>query len=220
MATMGYGVIESSNNRTRVLENGVVTTPSEMETPKRLLNIFNSVEALIQKYSPDAMAYEELFFNKNAKTALIVGHARGVAVLAGARHGIDLFEYTPLQVKQAVVGYGRADKQQVQNMVKLLLNLKEIPKPDDAADAGCCHMPPAQQFGRRLEVDKTIKDESTGRERNICTHTYLEYWKNWIVNVSNRCQWDWILCFCSGFNFAKAAFDRRKNKAFHLYAPS
>ena len=92
------------------------------------------MEALIQKYSPDAMAYEELFFNKNAKTALIVGHARGVAVLAGARHGIDLFEYTPLQVKQAVVGYGRADKQQIQNMVKLLLNLKEIPKPDDAAD--------------------------------------------------------------------------------------
>lgn len=152
MATMGYGVIESSNNRIRVLENGVVTTPSEMETPKRLLNIFNSVEALIQKYSPDAMAYEELFFNKNAKTALIVGHARGVAVLAGARHGIDLFEYTPLQVKQAVVGYGRADKQQVQNMVKLLLNLKEIPKPDDAADAlavAICHLH-SWQFGRRL----------------------------------------------------------------------
>ena len=78
---------------------------------------------------------EELFFNKNVKTALIIGHARGVAVLAGARKGIDLFEYTPLQVKQAVVGYGRADKQQVQQMIKLILNLREIPKPDDAADA-------------------------------------------------------------------------------------
>lgn len=153
MATMGYGVIESSNNRIRVLENGVVTTPSEMETPKRLLNIFNSVEALIQKYSPDAMAYEELFFNKNVKTALTIGHARGAAVLAGARQAIDLYEYTPLQVKQAVVGYGRADKQQVQGMVKLLLNLKEIPKPDDAADAlavAICHMHSAQ-FGRKLD---------------------------------------------------------------------
>ena len=99
------------------------------------------------------MAYEELFFNRNVKTALIIGHARGAAVLAGARQAIDLYEYTPLQVKQAVVGYGRADKHQVQSMVKLLLNLDEIPRPDDAADAlavAICHMHSAQ-FGRKLD---------------------------------------------------------------------
>jgi len=152
MAIMGYGVIESSNNAMKVLDYGVVTTPSDMDTPQRLLKIFNSVEELIQQYSPDAMAYEELFFNKNVKTALIIGHARGAAVLAGARKDIDLYEYTPLQVKQAVVGYGRADKQQVQNMVKLLLNLREIPRPDHAADAlavAICHIH-SSQFGRKL----------------------------------------------------------------------
>jgi crossover junction endodeoxyribonuclease RuvC len=85
MAIMGYGVIESSGNKLRALDYGVVTTPSDMETPKRLLRIFNSVEELIEKYSPDAIAYEELFFNKNVKTALVIGHARGAAVLAGAR---------------------------------------------------------------------------------------------------------------------------------------
>lgn len=155
MAIMGYGVIESdkNNNKMKVLDYGVVTTPSDMETSQRLLHIFNSVEELIRQYSPDAIAYEELFFNKNVKTALIIGHARGAAVVAGARQGIDLYEYTPLQVKQAVAGYGRADKQQVQSMVKLLLNLREIPKPDDAADAlavAVCHMHSAQ-FGRKLE---------------------------------------------------------------------
>jgi crossover junction endodeoxyribonuclease RuvC len=152
MAIMGYGVVEEQGNSMKVLNYGVVTTPSDMETPQRLLNIFESVEQLIEQYSPDAMAYEELFFNKNVKTALIIGHARGVAVLAGARKGIELFEYTPLQVKQAVVGYGRADKQQVQNMVKLILNLREIPKPDDAADAlavAVCHLH-SSQFGRKL----------------------------------------------------------------------
>ena len=103
MAIMGYGVVEEWDNGMKVLDYGVATTPSDMETPQRLLHIFDSVERLIKQYSPDAMAYEELFFNKNVKTALIIGHARGVAVLAGARKGIDLFEYTPLQVKQAVV---------------------------------------------------------------------------------------------------------------------
>jgi crossover junction endodeoxyribonuclease RuvC len=153
MAIMGYGVIESSGNKLRALDYGVVTTSSDMETPKRLLRIFNSVEELIEKYSPDAIAYEELFFNKNVKTALVIGHARGAAVLAGAKQSIDLYEYTPLQVKQAVVGYGRADKQQVQSMIKLLLNFREIPKPDDAADAlavAICHINSAQ-FARKLD---------------------------------------------------------------------
>jgi len=160
LAIMGYGVIESSNNKMKVLDWGVVTTPSDMDTPQRLLHIFNSVDKLIQQYSPEALAYEELFFNKNVKTALIIGHARGAAVVAGARQAIDLFEYTPLQVKQAVVGYGRADKNQVQSMVKLLLNLKEIPKPDDAADAlavAICHIH-SSHYGRNMSRQSLTKN--------------------------------------------------------------
>lgn len=156
MAILGYGVIESDNYDMRLIDYGTITTPSTMDAPQRLLTIFTSVEELIQKYSPDAIAYEELFFNQNVKTALIVGQARGVAVLAGAKQGIDLFEYTPLQVKQAVVGYGRADKHQVQSMVKLLLHLKDIPKPDDASDAlavAICHSN-SGGYGRILGVNR------------------------------------------------------------------
>ncbi len=156
MAIMGYGVIESDSYDMKLIDYGTVTTPSTMDTPQRLLMIYNSVEDLIKKYSPDASAYEELFFNQNVKTALIVGHARGAAVVAGAKQGIDLFEYTPLQVKQAVVGYGRADKHQVQSMVKLLLHLKEIPKPDDAADAlavAICHCN-SGRYGRILGASR------------------------------------------------------------------
>ncbi|MBE3101634.1 MAG: crossover junction endodeoxyribonuclease RuvC [Firmicutes bacterium] len=153
IAIMGYGVVEEQNNSLKVLDYGVVTTPSDMDTPKRLLRIFESTVQLIEKFSPDVVAIEELFFNKNVKTALIIGHARGAAVVAGAKMGLDIFEYTPLQVKQAVVGYGRAEKQQVQQMVKLLLNLREIPKPDDAADAlavAICHLN-SSQMGRKME---------------------------------------------------------------------
>ncbi|MGI6538031.1 MAG: crossover junction endodeoxyribonuclease RuvC [Caldicoprobacterales bacterium] len=163
LATMGYGIIESRGNKIKALDYGVVTTPADMEFSRRLLHIFNSVEKLIQDYSPQAVVYEELFFNKNVKTALIIGHARGAAVLAGARQSIDLFEYTPLQVKQAVVGYGRADKNQVQSMVKLLLGLREIPKPDDAADAlavAICHLH-SHQYGRKLGV--------SGQDPEVCT---------------------------------------------------
>ena len=101
----------------------------------RLTIIYNGLVDIIERYGPDAFAIEELFFNKNIKTALTVGHARGVAILAGSESGVQVYEYTPLQVKQAVVGYGRADKNQIQQMVKIILNLKEIPKPDDVADA-------------------------------------------------------------------------------------
>lgn len=156
MAIMGYGVIESDSYDMKLIDYGTVTTPSTMDTPQRLLTIYNSVEELVNKYSPDAIAYEELFFNQNVKTALIIGHARGAAVVAGAKQGIDLFEYTPLQVKQAVVGYGRADKHQVQSMVKLLLHLKEIPKPDDAADAlavAICHCN-SGRYGRILGASR------------------------------------------------------------------
>lgn len=113
-----------------------------MGTPERLNEIYQGVIKIIEQYKPEAMAIEELFFNKNVKTALVVGQARGVAMLAAYQRGVSVYEYTPLQVKQAVVGYGRAQKQQVQFMVKSLLNLQEIPRPDDAADAlaiAICH---------------------------------------------------------------------------------
>lgn len=154
MAIMGYGVVSGDNNRYEVLDYGVVTTDPGYDNAQRLLMIFNGMENLINRYKPDAIAIEELFFNKNVKTALMIGHARGVIVLAGARRGIDMFEYTPLQVKQSVVGYGRAEKQQVQQMVKLILNLKEMPKPDDAADAlavAVCHLH-SSSMGRKLGI--------------------------------------------------------------------
>lgn len=155
MAIVGYGVIEVINNTLKAVDYGTITTSSKMDTPKRLVAIYDGIQQLIDGYKPDEVAIEELFFNKNARTALSVGHARGVAVLAAAKTGLDLYEYTPLQVKQAVVGYGRAEKAQVQQMVKMLLNLKEVPKPDDAADAlavAICHIHCAgmgRKFGER-----------------------------------------------------------------------
>lgn len=143
MAILGYGVVEQIGNSLKVIDYGVVNTPSDMKTSQRLTVLFEAVGQLIERYRPEAAAVEELFFNKNAKTALSIGHARGVAILAAALKGIDVYEYTPLQVKQAVAGYGRASKQQVQQMVRMLLGLKEIPKPDDAADAlavSICHL--------------------------------------------------------------------------------
>lgn len=141
-AITGYGIVKYEGNKFSVVDYGAITTASTMELPKRLLHLHDSLEKLIGQYKPDAIAIEELFFNKNIKTALTVGHGRGVAVLAAAESGVEVFEYTPLQVKQSVVGYGRAEKGQVQQMVKIILNLPKIPKPDDVADAlaiAICH---------------------------------------------------------------------------------
>ena len=142
LAIMGYGIIQYEGNRFKPLDYGAITTPSTMPTPIRLKTIYKELNEIIIKYNPEVIAIEELFFNNNAKTALLVGHARGVAVLSAANNDKDIFEYTPLQVKQGVVGYGRADKRQVQEMVKALLNLSKVPKPDDVADAlavAICH---------------------------------------------------------------------------------
>ncbi|MCR4434909.1 MAG: crossover junction endodeoxyribonuclease RuvC [Clostridiales bacterium] len=141
-AITGYGVVKYEGNKFSVVDYGVITTEASVELPKRLLFLNDGLEKLIKQYSPQAISVEELFFNKNIKTALAVGHGRGVAMLAAAKSGVDVFEYTPLQVKQSVVGYGRADKNQMQQMVRIILNLPEIPKPDDAADAlavAICH---------------------------------------------------------------------------------
>lgn len=141
-AITGYGLIEHIGSKHRLIEYGVIKSKGIEELAVRLNEIYLGISHIIDEYKPDHMAVEELFFNKNTKTALAVGHARGVIILAGHMKGLPIFEYTPLQVKQSVVGYGRAEKQQVQYMVKTILNLGIIPKPDDAADAlaiAICH---------------------------------------------------------------------------------
>ena len=152
-AIMGYGLIEQKGNHLRALAYSCWRTPAHTPLAERLLMLYDEIDAFLSAHSPDHMAVEELFFSSNAKTALAVGQARGIVLLAGARHGIPIYEYTPLQMKQAVVGYGKAEKKQVQQMVKSLLNLQEIPKPDDTADAlglAICH---AHSYGlnRRME---------------------------------------------------------------------
>lgn len=142
IAILGYGLVRYEANKFTVVDYGAITTNAGTQMSNRLMRLYEGLIEIIDKYKPDAFAVEELFFNKNIKTALTVGHARGVAVLSGVKSGLPIYEYTPLQVKQAVVGYGRADKSQVQQMVKILLNLREIPKPDDVADAlavAICH---------------------------------------------------------------------------------
>lgn len=138
----GYGVIYFDRGKFKPVEYGAVTTPKDMAMPDRLQVIYERISAIIKEYRPDALAIEKLFFNTNAKTVIDVGQARGVVMLAGAQNDIRIAEYTPLQVKQAVVGYGRAEKKQVQYMVTKILNLEETPKPDDTADAlaiAICH---------------------------------------------------------------------------------
>ena len=139
-AILGYGVLDKIGNKFVTVAYGSITTDSKMEMPERLVALYDGLTEIIQTYKPDEASIEELFFNNNAKTAILVGEARGVAVLACAKQGLKISEYTPLQIKQALVGYGRADKKQVQAMVKAILNLDEIPKPDDTADAAAiCH---------------------------------------------------------------------------------
>ena len=142
IATVGYGIIECIGNSYKAVEHGTIETSADVMFPLRLQAVYKELSEIIKFFKPEDMAIEELFFNKNVKTAIKVGHARGVEILAAVDHNIGVYEYTPLQIKQAVVGYGRAEKHQVQEMVKILLNLKDIPKPDDAADAlavAICH---------------------------------------------------------------------------------
>ena len=134
-AILGYGVLDKIGNKFVTVAYGSITTDSKMEMPERLVALYDGLTGIIQTYKPDEASIEELFFNNNAKTAILVGEARGVAVLACAKQGLKISEYTPLQIKQALVGYGRADKKQVQAMVKAILNLEAVPKPDDTADA-------------------------------------------------------------------------------------
>lgn len=141
-AIVGFGVVDYRNNHFTVLDYGAVTTQAKTPFDDRLAIIYNGIYDIIGRCKPDAMAIEKLFFNTNTTTAIDVAQARGVIMLAARQHNVRIFEYTPLQVKQSVVGYGRAEKKQVQEMTRLLLNLEKVPKPDDTADAlamAICH---------------------------------------------------------------------------------
>ena len=135
LATLGYGVIEADNQRRRLIQFGTLTTAAGQPLPQRLRAIYQGMNQLMDIYQPDDVAFEELFFSKNTTTGIAVSHARGVALLAVVQRTENLYEYTPMQIKQAVTGWGGADKRQVQQMVKALLNMKAVARPDDAADA-------------------------------------------------------------------------------------
>ncbi|MDD3882385.1 MAG: crossover junction endodeoxyribonuclease RuvC [Eubacteriales bacterium] len=138
LALMGWSIIECEKSRMRLVNYGCLTTYAHTPTPMRLKSLMAGMRDLITTYKPDEIAFEELFFARNVTTAFTVGAARGVAITAAAEYTEKLYEYTPMQIKQAVVGYGRAEKKQIQNMVKLMLRMDEIPQPDDAADAIAC----------------------------------------------------------------------------------
>lgn len=143
-ATTGYGLVhEDDAGEARLVRCGAITTGPEAPMPERLLAIHRAVTALIREDAPEALAVEALFFGRNVTTALTVGQARGVVLLAAAQAGLPIYEYKPAEVKQALAGYGGADKRQMQEMVRILLGLDEIPRPDDAADAvavAVCHL--------------------------------------------------------------------------------
>lgn len=158
-AIVGYGVVSFDNVRFRPIEYGAVTTPAKTPFTNRLQQIFEELDIIIKKHKPDALAIEKLFFNTNTTTAIDVAQARGVILLAAQLNGVPVFEYTPLQVKQAVTGYGRAQKNQVMDMIKNILHLSAIPKPDDTADAlamAVCHAHYAASSYGRLKLEGKI----------------------------------------------------------------
>lgn len=156
IAIVGFGLIESNRGSVRMLQYGAVTTEAGLPLATRLVQIENDMTALIAQLKPDEIAVEELFFRKNITTGIAVAHGRGVILCTAERLGVPIFEYTPMQVKQAVAGYGLADKKQVMDMTKRLLKLKAVPKPDDAADAlaiAICHARSATSLLRRKDPD-------------------------------------------------------------------
>ena len=151
-AITGYSIIDYIGNKFSLITSGAVKTDAGVSFPLRLEKIYKDLEQIINEYKPDAISIEELFFNNNAKTAINVAQARGVILIVGRLKGIPTYEYTPLQVKQAVTGYGRADKMQVQRMVKMILNTEKLPKLDDITDSmaiAICHAHSAK-FAQKL----------------------------------------------------------------------
>lgn len=142
LATVGFGVIDYTGNRFTVLDYGILSTPPRTPVPERLAMLYSDASRLFAKYRPDAISMEELYFSKNVTTGIPVAEARGVLLLAAQHAGISVYEYNPGEVKQAIVGYGRAEKRQVMEMTRMMLRLEKIPRPDDAADAlamAVCH---------------------------------------------------------------------------------
>jgi len=142
-ATTGYGLVKNERGKVRIISYGTIKTSAKLDMPRRLLKINREYSALLDEFHPDAVAIEELFHHKNAKTVISVAQSRGVLLMTAAAREIDIAEYTPLQVKQAVTGYGNADKRQIQIMVQKILTLDTLPQPDDAADAlaiAICHL--------------------------------------------------------------------------------
>ncbi len=151
-AITGYSIIDYKGNKFNLINSGAITTKAGVSFPLRLTKIYDDLTMIIKEYKPDAISVEELFFNNNVKTAINVAQARGVVLVAGCKNNIPTFEYTPLQIKQAVTGYGRADKVQVQKMVKTILNVENLPKLDDTTDsmaAAICHAHSAR-FSKKL----------------------------------------------------------------------
>ncbi len=134
-ATTGFGVIDCKPGKYKMVDAGVIATPAKTPMEERLATIFDNMTEIIEEFSPQIMSVEKLFFAQNVTTAMTVSQARGVVLLAGAKAEMQIYEYTPLQIKQTITGYGKADKKQMQEMVRVLMNLKEVPKPGDCADA-------------------------------------------------------------------------------------
>ncbi len=151
LATIGWGVIDYSASRLLPVAYGSVRTAPRQKVEDRLNDIFEHLSAIIEKYDPEAMAVEELFFNTNITTGIVVAEARGVILLCARRHNVPIYEYTPMQVKSSVVGYGKAEKKQVITMVTMLLGLKEPPSPDDTADALAIAVAHAHSSSSRIE---------------------------------------------------------------------
>ena len=164
----GYGCVETDGSRHRMVACGAISAPPHATFPEKLLVIHTRLAALLIECRPDAVAIENLFFATNVRSALKLGHARGVAMLAAVEAGVDVFEYTPAEIKRAVVGYGRAEKSQVQQMIKLLLGLTAVPSPHDAADAlavAICHVnaQPNSRVSEVLAVARTPKSATSWR---------------------------------------------------------
>lgn len=161
-AIVGWGIIDYTANRFSVIDYGAVTTEAKTPFNERLEAVYDGVEDIIKRYKPSALAIEKLFYNTNAKTVIDVAQARGVINLAAVKNGVPIFEYTPLQVKQSVVGYGRAEKKQVQEMTRVILKLEKIPKPDDTADAlamAICHAHASGSLMGRLNNFKITEEK-------------------------------------------------------------
>ena len=173
IATMGYGVEDKDKNgNCRAIDYGVVVTPKEETLPVRLAILEEGVNKIIDRFAPEEVALEELFFTKNITTGIAVAQARGVTLLACVKKCGRLYEYTPMQIKQALTGYGRADKQQIQQVVTSLLRLKSVPRPDDAADAlaiALCHA-----FTSRFGALFSVENSTRTKDKNAVTGSYFK----------------------------------------------